>query len=139
MATLWAKTVTFESVRVGDRLPILVKWETAETMKRTNAQASPTAGNQEVDEQELSLHPSALVSYVTELLEKAFPVSSIAAQGSSIQVESLATVRPEDTISLSGKVTAKHEEDHLRLVECEVIVEDKNGKTMARGVAVVSL
>jgi hypothetical protein len=139
MARLWAKTVTFDSVRVGDRLPILVKWETAETMKRLNAQVSPASGSQEVDEQELSLHSAVLVSYVNELLEKAFPVSSITAPGSSIQVEPLASIRPDDTISLSGKVVAKCEEEDSRLVECEIIVEGEDGKTMARGVAVVSL
>jgi hypothetical protein len=139
MARLWAKTTTFESILVGDRLPVLVKWETAETMKRLNARASPDAGSQEADEQELSLHSAVLVSYITELLEKAFPISSITAEGGSIQVEPLASIRPDDTISLSGKVVAKREEDNLRLVECEVVIEHQDGKTVARSVAVVSL
>ena len=34
MARLWAMTTTYESVNVGDTLPILVKWETAFTIGR---------------------------------------------------------------------------------------------------------
>ena len=34
MARLWARTTTFDSVNVGDELPILVKWETADTIAR---------------------------------------------------------------------------------------------------------
>jgi hypothetical protein len=45
MARLWARTVSFESVRVGDQLPILVKWETRETIERFLALASaPLSG-----------------------------------------------------------------------------------------------
>jgi hypothetical protein len=141
MARLWAKTVTFESVRVDDQLPVVVKWETSESMKMLNAQVSPDddEGGQEIGQRELSLHSDALVGYVTEMLEKAFPISSITSQGSSIQVEPSAPIRPEDIISLSGKVIAKREEDGCRLVECEIIVEGEDATIIARGVAVVSL
>ena len=37
MARLWARTTSFESVEVGDELPILVKWETSETIDRFTA------------------------------------------------------------------------------------------------------
>jgi len=34
MPRLWAKTVSFDSISLGDELPILVKWETEETIRR---------------------------------------------------------------------------------------------------------
>ena len=136
---MWARTTTFESVGVGDRLPVLIKWETVESMKRLNARVSPASDSAEGDGQELSLHPRALTSYVTELLEKAFPVDSITAPGSNLEVEPLATVRPEDTISLSGKVVSKREEGDRRLVECQIIIENQGNEMVAQGAAVVSL
>jgi acyl dehydratase len=76
---------------------------------------------------------------VVELLEKAFPLTSILAQGSRLELEPLAPVRPEDTISLSGQVISKQEEEGRRLVECEIIIENQNGQTAGRAVAKVSL
>jgi hypothetical protein len=139
MARLWAKTVTFQAVSVGDRLPVLIKWHTAESMKRLNAQVSPTGEGEEEDCQELLLHLRVLTSYVTELLQKAFPVDSITAPGSKLEVEPLAPVRPEDTISLSGRVVGKGEEQGRRLVECEIVIENQGSETVGRGMAVVSL
>ena len=40
MARLWAMTTTYESVNVGDTLPILVKWETAFTIGRFAAKVA---------------------------------------------------------------------------------------------------
>ena len=37
MPRLWAKTVTYDSVSVGDQLPILAKWETEETIAGFNS------------------------------------------------------------------------------------------------------
>jgi hypothetical protein len=108
-------------------------------MKLLNSRVSPDGGAEEYDGQDLSLHPKALTAYVTELLEKAFPVESITTTGSSLEVETLSAVRPEEVISLSGKVVAKGEESGLRLVECEIIIENQGCEIVAQGVAVVSL
>ena len=56
-----------------------------------------------------------------------------------MELEPLAPVRPEDTISLSGQVISKQEEEGRRLVECEIIIENQNGQTAGRAVAKVSL
>ena len=40
MPTLWAMTVSFQSINPGDRLPIVVKWETVESIQRFNARAA---------------------------------------------------------------------------------------------------
>jgi acyl dehydratase len=152
MSRLWARTASFESIKVGDQLPILVKWETRETVERFAALASalpPDSADQsrrlaaeeadgEVTE-DVAAPPAALLAYVDELLEKAFPLTSIMARGSRLELEPLAPIKPEDTISLSGEVTGNYEEEGRRLVECQIIVESQNGQTVARASATVSL
>ena len=156
MARLWARTTSYESVSVGDSLPILVKWETAETIVRFADQLAPEPAESEEEtapsdtgtEMEAEIEgetrsvmapPQALVSYVTELLEKGFPLTRIMAEGSSLELQSLAPVRAEDTISLSGAVVDKREAGGHRLVECRVTVENQDSQRVAEATAVISL
>ena len=151
MARLWAKTASYESINVGDTLPILVKWETEDTISGFAALLSPDAEAADpkavpdanlVAEDAARFAPAqALLAYVTELLEKAFPVPNLMARGSRLELDLLAEVRPEDTISLTGRVVGKSEEPEagLRLVECEVLIDNQNGQAVARAVAVVAL
>jgi acyl dehydratase len=142
MARLWAQTVTFHSVNPGDQLPILVKWETWESMLARRArlgQTAPEAAGEEEAEAEPTLDPAALVSYVTELLAKAFPPDSITAPGSKLEVEHLAPVRPNDTMGFSGEVVSKRQEGGRGLVECAIVVENQEGETVGRAAAIVSL
>ena len=145
MARLWAKTVTFESVAVGDQLPILAKWETEETIARFNALISPedtepesTEAPQDTSSGQAAGAP-ALAGYVLELLEKAFPIPSILAQGSKLDIQTLRPVKPDDTITLTGEVVDKRLEKDRRMVECVVLVENQHGQTVARAVTVVCL
>ena len=133
MATLWAKTVTFESVNLGDRLPIVIKWETQESIERVNAQVGFDADDAG------SLAPAAVLSYVKELLEKAFPPESISAPGSTLEMELSAPVMADDTISLSGTVVAKRGEGATGLVECQIIIENDRQQAVGQAVAVVAL
>ena len=167
MARLWAMTTTYESVNVGDTLPILVKWETAFTIGRFAAAvaaaqakrdkiesdlASPESGEasppdaagyaaeEAEDAAEDSVVPEqALISYVTELLDKGFPPPGIQAEGSRLDFQSLAAVRLEDTISVAGQVVDKREAEGLRLVECRVALENQDGQRVAEATAVVAL
>ena len=173
MARLWAMTTTYESVNVGDTLPILVKWETAFTIGRFAAAvaaeqakrdkiesglASPESGEasppdaagfaaEEAEEAEDAedaeadtLVPErALISYVTELLDKGFPPPGIQTEGSRLDFQSLAAVRLEDTISVAGQVVDKREAEGLRLVECRVALENQDGQRVAEATAVVAL
>ena len=139
MARLWARTVTFESVNVGDQLPILIKWETRESIQASQALASTTDAGPEEAGPELSLDPAALVSYVTELLEKAFPISSIVAPGSRLQVEPLAPVRASDTLACFGEVVGKRRDVGRGLVDCVIIMENQDGETVGRAAATVAL
>ncbi len=151
MARLWARRVTFESVSVGDQLPILVKSETRESIDRFKRPVSParSTGDSAPDPDEELIRPTvteatvtpgaALVAYVAELLEKAFPLTAILARGSRLEVESIQPVEDGDTITLSGQVVGKREEEGLRLVVCEILVENQAGHPVARALAVVSL
>jgi hypothetical protein len=139
MARLWARTVSFESVALGDQLPILVKWETKESIGRFDRPASSAADRDPATDPDPTLAPAGLLAYITELLEKAFPFESVMARESYIDLTPLAPVQPEDTISLSGQVTDKREDPGHRLVECEIVIENQEGRIVGRAVAVVPL
>jgi hypothetical protein len=151
MARLWAKRVSFESVNVGDQLPILVKSESRDSIDRFNRLVWPvgSTGDSDLDPDgeanNLAATGSgvtpgpALVAYVAELLEKAFPLTAILAKGSRLEVEAIQPVQAGDTVALSGQVVGKREDGDHRLVECEILVENQAGQPVARGSAVVQL
>ena len=137
MARLWAMTVDFDSVEVGDTLPVLIKWETAETISRYAA----LHGEQDEEDIEAAttLPQQTVTSYVLELLSKGFPWDRLDAEGSSVEVEHLNDVAANDTISMSGSVVDKRTEGGQRVVECAVAVDNDRGEPVARARAVVSL
>ena len=151
MARLWARRVTFESVSVGDQFPILVKSVTRESIDRLNRPVSPARSTSDsgpdpgeelirLTVAEASVTPGpALVGYVAELLEKAFPLTAILARGSRLEVEAIRPAEAGDTITLSGQVVGKREGGGQRLVECEILVENQAGQPVAQALAVVSL
>ena len=138
MPRLWSMTVDFDTIAVGDTLPVLIKWETEESISRYAAlHGGGESGGDCPTSQELPRQ--TLSGYVVELLSKGFPPERLEAEGSSLDVEHLQTVRADDTISLSGRVVDKWTADGLRLVECAVAVENDRGEPVARARAVVSL
>lgn len=136
MARLWAMTVDFENVAVGDSLPVLIKWETEDTILRYNSLHGEADENEEYPE---TLPQRTVESYVAELLGKGFPPERLDAKGSKVDVEHLLPVAANDTISLSGAVVDKRSADGLRLVECSVAVDNDRGEPVARATAVISL
>ena len=140
MPRLWAKTVTFDSVSVGDQLPILAKWETEETIAGINslirAGAEPESSTPPVAGQ---TSVPALSAYVLELLEKGFPITNILAAGSSLAIESIEPVYAGDVITLTGRVVDKRQEGDRRVVVCQIVVENQDGRTVAKALAEVCL
>ncbi len=141
---LWARTVTFDSVSPGDRLPIVIKWETEEAIRRSNAADD---GAEEADdgleEGEEFLNPEVIRRYAEELLLRAFPPESVEDPARRLELEVTGNVASTDTVSLSGFVAGKREEDGRGMVECELVVE-KQGADLAvevigTGVAVVPM
>ena len=151
MARLWAKTVSFDSISVGDQLPILVKWDTQESIEQFAelVLSHQSSEHRSLDPDKESVEGGvsggkvvsrpATVAYVAELLEKAFPIVNILARGSRLEVRVIAPVQPEDTVTFTGEVVGKREEGGLRLVECAIIGENQRGQTVARAAVVVSL
>lgn len=130
MARLWAPTADFDTISVGDTLPVVIKWETEESIRRYAARHGDDAD---------ALPRQALIAYIAELLSKGFPPERLDAAGGSLDVEQLLPVRADDTISLSGRVVDKAAADGRRLVHCAVAVENDRGEPVARARAVISL
>ncbi len=131
-------TVDFDNVAVGDTLPVLIKWETEDSIQRY------ASLHGEADEDGDGPLPEALPlktveGYVNELLSKGFPQERLDSEDSILDMEHLQPVRANDTISLSGGVVDKRSVDGRRLVECAVAVENDRGEPVARARAVVSL
>ena len=145
MPDLWAMTTTYESVSVGDRLPVLVKFESRDTIARLNALAAGPSADQAgtdsdlIPDDDITLSEAALCAYVFELLEKGFPISDRQAPGHRLDMEFTKSVGEGDIISLTGEVIGKREEGGLRLVECRLTVEDDHGEPIGQGTATVSL
>ncbi len=145
MARLWSKTTTYESVSAGDELPILVKWETSDTIRQFRSQLYGDGGDgqgQQPDRGELDTVPmasEALFAYLIELLEKGFRIESIMAEGSSLTLRTFFPVTPEDTISLSGVVTGKDMEGEGNGVECSITIENQDNVVVAEATARMAL
>ena len=129
MARLWAQTADFDAISVGDTLPVVIKWETEESIRRY---ADRHGGDAD------ALPRQALIAYIVELLGKGFPPESLDVEGGSLDVEQLSPVRADDTISLSGRVVDKAAAEGRRLVHCAVAVENDRGEPVARARAVIS-
>ena len=130
MATLWAQTAEYDSISVGDDLPIVVKFE-------FRAPANAKEGFDAPEEEPVGTEK--LTAYVKELLLKAFPPDNVNNEDTAIEVEILADFLPGDTVSVCGRVIGKSDSGGKRTVECQVTVESHEGETVAKALAVVSL
>jgi hypothetical protein len=152
MPTLWAMTVSFASVNPGDSLPIVIKWETEEAIRRSNDPSGADAADASVPEspvpeppdgEQPSLPAGAIRAYAEELLLKAFPPESLADPARRLDLELTGRVTSADTVSLLGKVVSKREQAGRGLVECEIVVEkqlpDLTQQIIGSGTALVPL
>ena len=151
MARLWAKSMSYESVEVGDELPILVKHESQESIDQYSKLAMPhlaTDWHSLHTEEEFAKEGIfggtvnmgvATVAYVAELLEKGFPLEKLMGRGSRLEVRATEPVRVGDTVTFIGEVTGKREEDGLRLIDCEVTGTNQLEATVARARATIAI
>ena len=127
MPTLWAQTAEYDSISVGDDLPILVKFEFRPPQQE---------GVEAPEEDPVGIQK--LTAYVKELLLKAFPPDNVNSEDTSIEAEIFRDFLPGDTVSVCGQVVGKSDGGGKRMVECQVTVESHQGETMAKARAVIS-
>ena len=151
MARVWTKTLSYDSVEVGDELPILVKHESQETIdlyaQLASAGPRPNWHNLHTDDgfaQQGIFGGTvnmgvATAAYVAELLEKGFPLRKLTARGSTLEMRATEPVRVGDTLTFTGQVTGKREEDGLRLIDCEVTGTNHLGAVVAKARASVAM
>jgi acyl dehydratase len=144
MATLWARTVSYDSIQVGDDLPILVKHEDQQSIDNYaryaptgprpgwhNLHTDPAFAEQGIFGGTVNMGV-ATVAYVAELLEKAFPLRALMAQGSHLEMRATEPVRAGDIVTFTGSVTEKRQQDGQGLVECEVTGTNQRDQVVAR-------
>ena len=139
MVTLWAKTVSFENVSVGDQLPVVIKWETKDTIERYNSILLAADPDAETDEISETLNPIKLTDYVKESLLKGFPPASLDHPSSKLEVQVNLEVNAEDIISIEGVVTKKETASGPNTVECSVVIERQDKEIVATATAIVVL
>lgn len=140
MARLWAMTATYESAQAGDELPIVVKWETAESIARFLAQTEPAAAAAAAEAGDAAQLPAAMLDgYARELLEKGLPVPPEPADALRLTWQSRSPIAAGDTLSLSGRVTGKGERDGRRWIDCQITVSGDAGQTLGTATAAVAL
>ena len=134
-------TATYESVQAGDELPVVVKWETAESIARFLGQTGMAAVEAvDAGDADAAIAPvEMLAGYVRETLEKGLPIPPEPADALRLAWQSQRPIPAGDTVSISGKVTGKGEQDGRRWVEFQVVVENQEGQVVAAATAAVAL
>ena len=137
-----SSTVSFEDVEVGDDLPPLQLTLTHEQVKRYALAAHMPGGRFMSDEDaraeglpgqivpgNMSL---ALFSRVLSAWVPAVRIKRLSATFRGL-------VHPGTPLRLHAVVTEKHESDHGRFIECDLILENEDGERRVTGTATVEL
>ena len=149
MARLWAMTATYPTVQVGDHFPVVVKWETAESIHRYLSR-NPTAAAATADTATVAtaaadpagdaadnaadtpqVPPAMLAAYIRELIEKGLPLPPEPPDAFQLDLQTHAPVWAMDTVSLSGRVTGKRETAGRQWIDCQVAIENQDGLLIA--------
>lgn len=143
-------TATYDSIKVGDELPILVKHESQETIN-AHAELARIAPRHEGH----SLHTEeeyarttvfagtvnagpATMAYIAELLEKAFPLPNLVARGSRLEMRATEPIRPGDVVTFRGAVIEKGVVAGQRAVVCQVTGTNQLGQRVAVATATIA-
>ena len=135
------RNATFASIQPGDELPPIEVAETQETIDGFGG-ATPI---EERPPKNIHTDPDfaaegifagtvnagvATMAYIVQMFEQVFPAEAFY-DGGSLEFKAIEPVRPGDTISLTGRVAAKREEDGKKLVDCEIKGMNQLGQLIA--------
>ena len=137
------KTLKFDDVEVGDRIPDLVKGPV--TRAEIALFASPSGDHNPIhldDEAArkgglpgVIVHGMLNMAYLGQLLTAIAPQSSLREFGARF----LAMAFPGDVITCSGEVTAKNHEGGENIIELKIAAANQKGEKVLDGAARVAL
>jgi acyl dehydratase len=78
-----------------------------------------------------------ILAYASEMLTQAFGQSWL--EGGKLSIRFKAPVRPQDTITTSGKVNSIEDKDGIPHVNCSLECRNQNGDVVISGGAVVKI
>ncbi|MDA0264679.1 MAG: MaoC family dehydratase [Chloroflexi bacterium] len=145
--TSGAGLVDFGSASVGDKLAELAITESQEIMNRKNdfrLAGRPHDSNIHTDEEfakqnifgSTTNSGPATMSYVDQMLEKSFPVSSFNS-GGTLLMRAITPFRGGDTVNFEGEITGKRDEGGRKLLECRVKGINQRGELVCLSDAVL--
>ena len=141
------RSVTYDSIAVGDELPPFTIGETQETIN------GASLGSVEGEDMVPNIHTDPefaktglfsgtvnggviTMAYISQMLESWFPASALY-DGGRMLFKAIDPFRPGDTVTFTGTITDKHLEDGRKIVDCEIKGINQLGKLM--GVAEATL
>lgn len=146
-----ASAATWESIRIGDELPSQTKLETQETINTYAAFRRAALGPRR-EWKDLHTDPEfaqggifggtvnmgvATADYFFQVLERAFPCEALFSPHSRYSFKAVAPIRGGDTVTITGKVVDKRQEDGRKLVACELTGVNQRGQVVYVGTAIV--
>ncbi len=142
-----AMGVTFDSINPGDELPSFTIGETQESINSSRLAIEddePIPRNIHTDPEfaKTGMFGGTVnagvttMAYINQMLEQWFPASAFYDNG-RLLYKAIEPLRPGDTVTFTGSVTAKRREGAKKIVECEVKGTNQGGRLI--GVAEATL
>ncbi|GBD11991.1 hypothetical protein HRbin23_01676 [bacterium HR23] len=148
-----AKGVTWDSIRIGDQLPTHTKLETQETINAYSAFRRAALGPRR---EWKDLHTDeefarkgifggtvnmgvATADYFFQVLEQAFPYDALFNPHSRYTFKAVAPIRAGDTVTITGKVVDKRQEEGRKLVVCELTGVNQRGQVVYVATATIHM
>lgn len=142
---------SYGDIHAGDVLPSVTKTETQESIDRYAELARagrPPLGKSLHSDDEFARRTIfagtvnmgvATMAYCHEVLEAAFPAAAMRRPGSRVDFKAIEPVRAGDTITVSGVVSGKREENGQKLIDCELRVVNQHGTLCGVATATIVL
>ncbi|MBI4514838.1 MAG: hypothetical protein HY699_03355 [Deltaproteobacteria bacterium] len=137
-----SKRVTFDSVEVGDELPVLSLTLSAQEVKRY-AEAANMPGARFMSDEEAKaeglpgqIAPGNMsMALFSRMITDWCPEAWLARLSCTFR----GLVHPNRALTLRGVITEKHASDHGNFVECDLVLEGSDGDRWVTGTATVRL